>query len=140
MFNFVLCQVRYILFNTNLTNKNNSSFVKTILKMLSITTNLVKLRYECKKYFGQPCSYFLQSNSFQNFFEACFNFNLIIVQTSHCKAKKTMVFSYNHCTPPHAYLVNGVQLFTHLQPLNFVERHLIYIYTQVITSRILQLK
>ena len=32
MINYVLCQVRLILFNTNLITKNNISFVKTILK------------------------------------------------------------------------------------------------------------
>ena len=31
-FNFVLCQVRLILFNTNLNTKNNISLVKTIPK------------------------------------------------------------------------------------------------------------
>ena len=31
-------------------------------------------------------------NSFWNSFKACFNFNLIIVCTSHCKRKKTVVF------------------------------------------------
>ena len=33
-FNFALCQVRLILFNTNLNTKNNISFNKTVLKML----------------------------------------------------------------------------------------------------------
>ena len=35
---------------------------------------------------------FLRWNSFWYSFEACFNFNLIIVRISHCKRKKTMVF------------------------------------------------
>ena len=34
LFNFVLCKVRLILFNTNLSTKNNISLVKTVLKML----------------------------------------------------------------------------------------------------------
>ena len=49
MINFVLCQVRLILFNTNLITKINILFVKTVLKKLSITTNFVKLHYEGKK-------------------------------------------------------------------------------------------
>ena len=51
-----------------------------------------------------------------------------------------MVFSYNHCTPPDAYLVGGMQLFTHLQPLNSVTSRAVYICTHVITSRKLRLK
>ena len=38
---FVLCQVRLILFNTNLGIKNNISLVK-----------IVQSQYKCKKYFG----------------------------------------------------------------------------------------
>ena len=52
IFNFVLCQVRLILLNTNLNTKNNISLVKTILKSLQITANVVKLQYERKKHFG----------------------------------------------------------------------------------------
>ena len=49
IFNFVLCQVRLIFFNTNLSTTNNISLVKPFLKTLQITANLVKSRYKRKK-------------------------------------------------------------------------------------------
>ena len=45
MFNFILCKVRLIIFNTNLNTKNNISYVKTVLKKFQITVNFVELRY-----------------------------------------------------------------------------------------------
>ena len=47
MINFVLCEVRLILSNTNLITKKNIPSVKTALK---ITANFVKSRYERKKH------------------------------------------------------------------------------------------
>ena len=63
----------------------------------------------------------------KNSFEACFNFNLIIVCESHCCKKKELQCykRNNHCMPPNTYLVGDVQLFTCLEPLNFVTRHVI---------------
>ena len=90
--NFVPCQVRLILFNTNLNTKNNISYVKTVLKKFQITANFVKSRSNIKNVLASLARIFSRQNSFQNSFEACFNFNLIIVRTSHCKRKKTMVF------------------------------------------------
>ena len=59
IFNFVLCQVRLILFDTNLITKNNILYVKTVVKdTLSITANFVKSQYKRKKHFGQTCLYF----------------------------------------------------------------------------------
>ena len=52
IFNFVLCLVRLILFNTNLIIKNNLSYVKTVLNTLKTTANFVKSRYKRKKQFG----------------------------------------------------------------------------------------
>ena len=45
-----------------------------------------------KKILVKLAHIFFQWNSFLNFFEACFNFSLIIVLTSHCKRKKTVFF------------------------------------------------
>ena len=72
--------------------KNNISLEKTVLKMLSITTNLVKSRCEHKNILASLARIFPRWNSFKNSFEACSNFNLIIVHTSYCKRKKIMVF------------------------------------------------
>ena len=43
MINFVLCQVRLILFNTDLITTNNISFVKIVMKKPEITANFVKI-------------------------------------------------------------------------------------------------
>ena len=70
---------------------------------------------------------FLRWNSLQNSFEACFNFNLITVYTSCGKKKenhgvlKGLIITHHH----RPTWIVGVQLFTHLQLLNFVTRHAI---------------
>ena len=92
IFNFVPCQVRLILFNTNLNTNTNILYVKTVLKKFQITTNFVKSQYEYKNVLASLVRIFSRQNPFQNSFKACLNFNLIIVRTSHCKRKKILVF------------------------------------------------
>ena len=50
--NFVLCQVRLILFNTNLITKNNISYMKTVLNMLKITTNFFAVELFLESFWG----------------------------------------------------------------------------------------
>ena len=83
-FNFVLCQVRLILFNTNLITKNNISYMKTVLNTLNSLETLWNRDTNVKIIFSWW-------TSFYNSFEVCFNLNLIIVCTFHCKRDKTMV-------------------------------------------------
>ena len=88
-----MCQVWLILFNTSLITKNNISFVKTVLKRrFKSSRNLWNRDMNVKNILASLSRIFLRWNSFWYSFEACFNFNLIIVRISHCKRKKTMVF------------------------------------------------
>ena len=62
--NFVLCQVRLILFNTNLITKNNISYTKTVLNTLKITANFVKSRYKRKNILASLARIFSRWSTF----------------------------------------------------------------------------
>ena len=62
--NFVLCQVRLILFNTNLITKNNISYMKTVLNTLKITANFVKSRYKRKNILASLARIFSRWSTF----------------------------------------------------------------------------
>ena len=90
--NFVLCQVRLILLNTNLITKNyfiSESCSKDTLNHHKFCEIMIQTQ---KIILASHTRIFSQWNSYYNSFEICFNFNSITVCTSHCKRKKTMVF------------------------------------------------
>ena len=62
--NFVLCQVRLILFNTNLITKNNISYTKTVLNTPKITANFVKSRYKRKNILASLARIFSRWSTF----------------------------------------------------------------------------
>ena len=119
--NFVLCQVRLILFSTNLIT---ISFMKTILKTLKITANFVKSPYEHKKTFWRALPIFFSGGTLcriplrPGLISIELQFVYLIVKERELWCSKRN----NHRMPPHAYLVSGMRLFTRLQPLNFMTR------------------
>ena len=62
-----MCQVRLIVFNTNLIIESHISYVKNVLNLLYITANFVKFRYKRKRHFGWPSSYFFAVQLFVEF-------------------------------------------------------------------------